>query len=103
MQEAFSKPHLGAFSAAPKTGLSGAPLFAPAPAPPWLNPSNPLRGARHPVRDDLDPGVEFCNAKLHTGYKHGVCALRKLQKQNRNAVLRPHPSNPLRGSRYPKG
>ncbi|MDR1231061.1 MAG: hypothetical protein LBK61_06645 [Spirochaetaceae bacterium] len=37
--------HLGAFPAAPETGLCGAPLFAPAPASPWLNPSNPLRGS----------------------------------------------------------
>jgi hypothetical protein len=41
---------LGAFSATPKTGLCGAPLFAPAPAAPWLNPSNPLRTSTHPYR-----------------------------------------------------
>jgi hypothetical protein len=44
MQEAFSKPHLGAFFAPQKTGLSGGSAACAA-AP---RPSNPLRGSQHP-------------------------------------------------------
>jgi hypothetical protein len=42
---------LGAFPAAPETGLCGAPLFAPAPARCAVaasHPSNPLRASPHP-------------------------------------------------------
>jgi hypothetical protein len=52
--------YLGAFSAAPKTGLCGAPRSrAPAPATPWLNPFNPLRdyGARRAATADPKRGV----------------------------------------------
>jgi hypothetical protein len=44
----LAKYYLGAFFASQKTGLSGAPCSrTPAPATPWLNPSNPLR-SQHP-------------------------------------------------------
>jgi hypothetical protein len=46
---------LGAFFAPQKTGLSGAPRSrAPAPAAPWLNPSNPLR-SQHPFGVSVIP------------------------------------------------
>jgi hypothetical protein len=82
------------FSLREKPGFSGVPVV------------NPLRG--------FTSGV-LPTAKLHTGHKHGVCAKRKLQKQNRidrrnvnslcefklgpMMVLRPRPFNPLRTNR----
>jgi hypothetical protein len=51
--------HLGAFFAPQKTGLCGAPLFAPAPATPWLNPSNPLRTSTLGFCHRQNPGNNF--------------------------------------------
>jgi hypothetical protein len=58
MQEAFSQPHLGAFFAPQKTGLSGGSAACAA-AP---RPSNPLR--KGTPAGEYNPGTEFCNAKL---------------------------------------
>jgi hypothetical protein len=57
---------LGAFFAPQKTGLCGAPRSrAPAPATPWLNPSNPLRASTHPK------GVSGYNGPQITGNSKG--------------------------------
>jgi hypothetical protein len=50
VKDAGNSKQLGAFFAPQKTGLSGAPRSrAPAPATPWLNPSNPLRRQQWPL------------------------------------------------------
>jgi hypothetical protein len=63
MEKAFSKLDLGAFFAPQKTGLSGG------------------SGRKSASRIYF---WSFAYGKTPTGYKHGVCAKRKLQKQNRN-------------------
>jgi hypothetical protein len=61
MEAAGCSGQLGAFSATPKTGLCGAPLFAPA---------TTLRAVAKPLQSlarlvlAVDPSAEFCNAKL---------------------------------------
>jgi hypothetical protein len=67
MQDAFLQPHLGAFFALQKTGLSGGSVPAlcavtawpPAVAPPL---QSLLRNGT--PSGECNPGIEFCNAKL---------------------------------------
>jgi hypothetical protein len=66
MKKIFSKPHLGAFFAPQKTQV-------------FQEVSNCRKAAITSWIQAVDPGVEFCAAKL--------------QKQNRNAVLRPYHGN----------